>query len=497
VAPRQVLVDDPNLPWASPTAGRPPRLAYLPPGSQLILLARPAAMAADAEAALVLEAVGPQAAAGLGQLATWCGCEVAEIEFLQAGWQAEATAGVLGGYAVRLVEGRLVSGDEAARRRAWGATTATTVEGETIHRGERFSFWSPAADEGRVLVIVAEAAAAGPAAVGPGEPLISQIVRQAAATRDAAADSLRADVPREFEELVGMLDADRHLTLFGAPRALQSQGRIMLAGPLGKLAEPLDDLFGDAVKAAALSAHFTDNCYLELDAIATLDVPPKELARSLADRVERLTGAVERYCAALAASPYGGVLVIRLPQMLRLLVANLRSGAEAGGAILNAYLPRHAGHNLTLAAELALAQQPGIAAQAAAAAPGPSAPAATDALGKLERKITLVFAKDTLEKSIQMIADEINVPMDIIGPDLQLEGITKNQSFGLDARDKPAREILLEILAKANPDGKLVYIVTTEGGEETILVTTRAAVTKRGDTLPPGLEAAPAEKQKP
>jgi len=95
-----------------------------------------------------------------------------------------------------------------------------------------------------------------------------------------------------------------------------------------------------------------------------------------------------------------------------------------------------------------------------------------------------------------MIADEIGTPMDIIGPDLQLEGITKNQSFGLDARDKPAREVLMDILAKANPDGKLVYIVRPEDGVETILVTTRAAVEKRGDKLPPGIAPSAEEKKK-
>lgn len=492
--PRQIIVGDEALPWASPTQGPRPRLAYLPPGSQLILLARPAEMTADAEGALVLEALGLQAAAGLEQLAAWCGCEVGDIEFVQAGWQADGAAGVLGGYAVRLVEGRRVPAEEAVRGQAWGATTPVTVEGETIHRGGSFSFWVPAADAGRVLVIAAEPAASAAAknAAGPGadEPLISQLVRQAAAVEGVAADALQADLPREFETLVAMLDADRHLTLFGSPHYLQHQGRGVLVGPLAKLVEPLDELFGDAIKAAALSAHFGDNCYLELDAIGSLDIPPKQLAARLASQAEGLVGTVERYCSTLAASPYGRVLVLRLPQMLRLMVAGMRSGAEGDGAVLNAYLPRHAGHNLTLATELALAQQPGAALVTAAGAP--SSPAPADALGKLERKITLVFAKDTLERSIQMIAEEIGVPLEIAGPDLQLEGITKNQSFGLEARDVPAREVLLEIMSKANPDGKLVYIVTETDGVETILLTTRAAAARRGDTLPPGLEAAPA-----
>jgi hypothetical protein len=179
-------------------------------------------------------------------------------------------------------------------------------------------------------------------------------------------------------------------------------------------------------------------------------------------------------------------------------IDQMRSGAEGKGVVLNAYLPRQAGHNLALATELALAQTPGAAVVATGPAPPAAGAAAVPAgpLGKLEQKITLVFAKDTLEKSIQMIADEIGTPMDIIGPDLQLEGITKNQSFGLDARDKSAREVLLEILAKANPDGKLVYIVREEDGVETILVTTRAAVQKRGDKLPPGLAPKPEEDKK-
>jgi hypothetical protein len=501
-ASRQIVVDDPALPWASPTEGQRPRLAYLAPGSQLVLLARPAALLGDEEGRRFVESLGPQAAAGLAALAKFCGCDPAEIEAVQAGWQAGGIDQVLGAYAVRLVDGRELPADEAARRQAWGATTAVQVEGETIHQGDPFSFWVPSTEHNRVLVVAPEAAAAGiaglPGAADARETLMSQIVRQAVASRGAAADALLAELPLELEQLAGMLDESRHLTLFGSPHYLLTQGRVVLAGPLAKLAEPLESLFGESLQAAAVSAHFSEHCYLELDALATRDVPPKELATELAVRVDGLPDAVEQYCAALNPAPYGRVLVMRLPQMLRFLTANMRRGAEGKGVVLNAYLPLQAGHNIALATELALAQAPGatvaVAGPAAPAAGGdPAAPAG--ALGKLEQKITLVFARDTLEKSIQMIADEIGTPMDIVGPDLQLEGITKNQSFGLEARDKPAREVLLEILAKANPDGKLVYIVRQEDGVETILVTTRAAVEKRGDKLPPGLEP-PAKEQK-
>ncbi|MBM4022958.1 MAG: hypothetical protein FJ284_12105, partial [Planctomycetes bacterium] len=492
---RQRILDDPTLPWASPTEGRRPTLAYLPPGSQLVMLARPAALLADDEGRLFVRALGPEAEAGLRRLASWCGCEVADIETVQAGWQAGAGDEVLAGYAVRLGAGRVVPSDDASRRAAWGETTAVEVEGETIHQGRPFSFWVPSTEHGRVLVVAADSSADEGSGTGLAtDPLAMQIARQAIAARAAEPDALKAELPRELEELAGMLDVDRHVTLFGSPHYLLTRGRMVLVGPLAKLAVPLEDLFGDAVKAAALSAHFSESSYLEVDAISSLDRPARQVATELAAKVEGLADKVERYCAALDPSPYGRVLVMRLPQMLRFVVANMRSGAEGKGAILNAHLPRHAGHNLALAAELALAQSPGTA--AVADRPAPESSAAASPLGKLDQRITLVFAKDTLEKSIQMIADEIGAPMDILGPDLQLEGITKNQSFGLDARDKPAREVLLEILAKANPDGKLVYIVRQEGGVETILITTRAAVQKRNDTLPPGLEAAPTQEKK-
>ena len=94
-----------------------------------------------------------------------------------------------------------------------------------------------------------------------------------------------------------------------------------------------------------------------------------------------------------------------------------------------------------------------------------------------------------------MIAEEIGVPIEILGTDLQLDGITKNQSFGLEERDQTADAILRAILAKSNTDGKLVFVVRSKNGVESIEITTRAAVAKRGDTLPPGF-ATPAVQAK-
>jgi|688.fasta_scaffold63485_3 serine/threonine-protein kinase len=461
-AVRQTVVDHDALPWASPTVGPPPTLAYLPPGAQLVLLARPAAIAAEEEGRLFLKSLGPTVAAAAAAAGTLCGTPWEGIESLQAGWLAGGGADeLLGGYAIRLAPGRSLPADDAARTAAWGKTEPLTIEGQGVFKGPRLCFWIPAADAGRTLV-------AAP------EPVLRSIIGEWQANRDAAGPAV--SLPRDTETLVGMLDATRHVSLFGSPHHLVHDGRGMLAGPLAKLVGPLGMFFGDAVRAAALSLHFGDAVYMELDAVATAERPAVKLAPQFLAALGRLPDAVEEYCTALAPDPYGRKLVLRLPAMLRILAANLRAGAEGRGAVINAYLPRHAAHNMALAAELALAQEPRAAAPA-----GGDPVAAGGAAARLQTRMTLVFAKETLEKSIQLIAEEIGVPMEIRGTDLQLEGITKNQSFALEERDRPAEDILRAILAKADPAGRLVYVVRRQGDSESIDITTKAAATSRGE----------------
>jgi hypothetical protein len=464
------IVDSPSLPWASPTDGKPPLLAYLPPGSQLILLARPAAIVADEEGRQFVKSLGPRVAEGIATLNALCGCSLENIAEVQAGWQADANAAtasgdVIAGWTVRFQEPSSLWDDEEARAKAWGETTEKDIDGEQVYAGPKLSFWLPAAEEGRVLVM----APAG---------LMTPMVAAGAAGSEDDGDTLAASLPQDLEQLVGMLDRTRHLTLLGSPHYLLTDGRPLMAGPLAGLVEPLGSFFGDGVKAAALSLHCGDNFYAEVDTIATRAEPAKSLAGRLTQQIEKIADAVEDYCASINPHPYGRKLVMRLPSMIRVVAASARCGAEGKGVVLNTYLPRHAGHNLVLASELALEQTPGSVSRkpAAAASAGPA--------GGLQKKISLVFTRDTLEKSIQMLSDEIGIPMEILGGDLQLEGITKNQSFGLDERDKPAEAVLRTILAKSDPGGRLVYVIRKRDGVESIEISTKAAATKRGDTLP-------------
>ena len=478
---RQVrVVDSAELPWASPTAGRPPALAYLPPGSQWIMLARPAEIMANEDGRQFVRSLGPRVADGITLLNTLCHTGLENVVELQVGWQAgsseTATAAgeAVAGWTVRFREPTPLWEDGVARGTAWGETKEQSVDGETIHVGRSLSFWLPAAEEGRVLVM---------APTGLLETVV-EAARLSGLEDDG--DTLLANLPQDLEHLVGMLDRTRHLTFLGFPHYLQHDGRSLLSGPLAGIVEPLGRFFGDGVKVAALSLHCADNFYAEVDAVAPRAEPAQQLADRLAVQVATMADAVEDACAAIQPHPYGRTLVMRLPAMIRALVANTRCGAEGKGVVLNAYLPRHAGHNLVLAAERALEQLPGCGFVPMDVGTMPAA-VPVESAAPLQKTISMVFAKDTLEKSIQMLSDEIGMPIEILGGDLQLEGITKNQSFGLDERDKPAEAVLRTILARSDSAGRLVYVVRTKDGVESLEITTKAAAAKRGDTLPPGL----------
>jgi hypothetical protein len=169
---------------------------------------------------------------------------------------------------------------------------------------------------------------------------------------------------------------------------------------------------------------------------------------------------------------------------------------------LNAYLPAVAGHNLLMGAELTLAESlRAVRPVAEATSPGDGRPLGAGDSGartleeKLTRPTSLKFARDTLDAALAQLSKDIGVAISIRGTDLQAEGITKNQSFGIDIENKPAEEILLEILRLANPDKtaagpsdvkqKLVYVVDKDArGGDQIVVTTRAAAVSRGEELP-------------
>jgi hypothetical protein len=208
--------------------------------------------------------------------------------------------------------------------------------------------------------------------------------------------------------------------------------------------------------------------------------------------MSRLPKRVSEYIRTLDLSDYSRDVLFDFPLMVEQLGRYTVVGTQGRQVVLRAYLPSVAAHNLAIGSRLALAER--LRSAAAGSARSVTKGAAPEPLAKrLDRKISLVFDRATLEKALQMVGEEIGTEVLIRGADLQLEGITKNQSFGLDEKQQSAREILRKVMIRANPDGKLIYVIgpSSGGGGETLIITTRAAARQRGEAVPAELAEQP------
>jgi hypothetical protein len=81
-----VVSDDGSLLWASPTAGRPVTLQYVPTSAKFYVCARPAELSAHQEGRRVLRALGPTFQQHLADWQQQTGVRLAEIERLTLSW---------------------------------------------------------------------------------------------------------------------------------------------------------------------------------------------------------------------------------------------------------------------------------------------------------------------------------------------------------------------------------------------------------------------------
>ena len=106
-------------------------------------------------------------------------------------------------------------------------------------------------------------------------------------------------------------------------------------------------------------------------------------------------------------------------------------------------------------------------------------------VSRLQQPVTLAFDKDSLETAVEMLSEATGVTIEIAGKDLELQGITKNQSFGLSERGRSGADILVTILEKSEAKpGQLVYVFRTDGEQSKVVITTRQSAQKRGEQIP-------------
>lgn len=478
-SPVSVIDDDGKTLWVSPTDGRPLDLAYLAPGAQVIMAIRPATLLRSLEGRMIFQALGPIGQQISAHIESVIPPSPDVIEQLVIGCQPTSDGRWLNTFVVHASQ---TINDARVLTRLPSATKKTYKESTYLAAGG-MAYFLPAVQTKNVLVAAPEES-------------IGDIIDLA-----GQPPSLRRDI----EQLLASTDSKRSFTVVLAPNVLFSEGQNVFAGELAPLRSALFWFLGDEFSGIAFSVHWDGDFFAEVIATPTLETSPEKAARILEERVHRIPDKLESFVSQLKPRPYGKQLVERLPAMARKLSAYTRSGFEKGQAVLRCYLPPAAGHNLLMAGELTLAEATsGASAIAEAAKPTASHDAKTNGGASGLAKVTsLKFARDTLESALEQLSQDIGVPIVIRGADLQADGITKNQSFGIDVSNKPAAEILVEILRLANPDKaatgphdprqKLVYIVGQAPDKtEQIVVTTRARVAERHDELPAIFQA---EKQ--
>jgi hypothetical protein len=428
--------DQSHLQWISPTSGPPITLEYVPLGTQVVLHLRPAELMAHGEGDKLLAALGRWGEQAVARIEEATGAELSQIESLVAA---------------------LVRVDDR-----WDCTLRATfsvprtqalphVAGRTI--------FLPAAGQGRVLISCPSA-------------LSAELKQQ----RDAP-----ALLSRDLERLLPLTDQHRSVALLMPAKFLATGGRELLVDGGEGLVAAFDALIPDNASAILVSCDWRENFFCELAATIVQNAPAH---RFNAEFANHLDAAEELLANSLSANPppaYGKAIEERFPAMLRTMSDFTRVSRENGIALARCYLPVQAGHNLLLASRLRLSED----------SQATKMPLPTQSLSnRLQQMTTLSFPKETLDNALEMLATDAKLPIQIAGRDLQLEGITKNQTFALDLHSRPAAEILVEVLRQANPDReaadardprqKLVYVIR----EDAIIVTTRAAAAQRGEELP-------------
>lgn len=447
--------------WESPTSGEPIDLAYLPPGVQIVFAIRPAALVTHPEGNKLLDALGKWAEYLRKDLVEFAGTSLNNIERVSVGLLDNSPNAPQLGWVIWTAEP--ISWDQ--RLDQWEGGEAFELLGQRVFQRDELIFFAPREGKDRQLVVVPRSAA-----------------------EDVIASSGKPPrLRRELEVLAEQSDDQRMINVLFAPNFLFTGAKQLFADEGESLKQPLAEFLGSDARGGLFSLHLDDDLFLELRLEASGDVLPLVMAKKWRERVHEIPARVSSHVWSLNPSPYSQKMLAQLPRMIEAFEKYTRAAVEGRETILRCYLPVAAAHNLVLGTQLALLETNGSTQLVLQ----PSNEPTMEVAERLKQPYALSVPRGPLDQVIAQVSLDLGVEITILGSDLQLEGITKNQSFGLDIEDSTYAGVLQEILKLANPDGKLVYVIqsTGEGGEEMINITTRAAAAARGDTLPPEFTA--------
>jgi hypothetical protein len=460
--------------WESPTKGAPIDAKYLAPGAQAIIALRAADLAKHPEGEKLFDH------AVTGHLGDWFREELPKIAGLPLEKIEQVVISLLdGGAAPPIPAFRIRTTEPVAHEAlvaAWGNPAADeSAAGKLVFKNDKSSYYLPESGGKRVIVI------------GPSDVMKDVIETDGAATA----------MPLELEVMLKQSDMNRTLSVLFVPRVILADGKPVLVGPAKLWRSPLEEFLmagdgsGDLPKAALASAHLGDALFLEVRVFDSTAGPQNDSgAATIESRLRQLPKQLHAYFLTVPPSKYSLPVVSNFEEMLRQFATLVRAGVGEKQVVARAYLPSLAAHNIAMSAFLATIDNPGSGyAKLVPMGTGdakPTGPVGSPAEQALAKITSLTFERQPLDKTIELLSDDIGMPIMIDGPSLQIDGITKNQAIAmLGEENKPAKEILKVVLAKANMAGKLCYVIVAKDGAETIYVTTKDGAAKNKWKLPP------------
>ncbi|MBI1247316.1 protein kinase [bacterium] len=464
----QLVEDDGQTLWASPTNGQPIDLIGLPDDTRVALVVRTSEMTGNPEGDRILRGLGPHFAAIREQLEGDLSIRFEQMETLTVGFGASTAGGP------PCLVGKL-KGDTNLPG-LWGNPNPIMGSTPAMYDVKGWTVMPLPGRESRVFVA--------------GSKKVVQAVAQMA--------NKPPIMTRELEQLRRESDDQQMVNLLLEPQFLATNSNQVMRGELGGGTNAVRDFLGEGLRGVLISGHVGQNLYVEMRCIGSLALEPLGLANSMKQKINSISLQLEdTVIPELNPTPYWRRLATQFPQMVRFTYQNARSGVDAGQAVVNVILPAQAGQNMVACSELLLASS---MAGAQAASPGSGMPAQKKPETieeKLASTMSISFPQNSLEFALRDIGEEAGIPIDIKGGDLQLDGITRNKEIkDFHHQNKPVGEILAQLLVRANPEAspgantevqKLIYVIYPMEGpdsEKKLLVTTRKAAETNKYTLP-------------
>lgn len=468
--PTVALVDDDGqTPWQSPTSGVPIVISHQPAGAQFFMFLRPASLLASTEGQRLWKVLDADR-----QMSRWFAnwpVAIADLESILVSWTPRDN-----GSASALVQFRLQAEQVAKLRNVWTQLPSDS-HGEHGVLGD----WHVRllADDPTLVLL---------------------------GTRETVEEATQADesiLQRSIATLSTTTDAERAVTVWGSPRFLDDEMR--WRAPWNAWREPVLLFLGEKAEAAAWSlALDSQRAYLECRVVYSADESLAARARWMPRQMDELANRIERTLGQTPIDPHWQPLAIRFPRMLQYVAQQTRCSAEQGSLLTNVVLPPEAVHNLVLASECLLSQRAGGANQLEFATNTDEQILASGGWEEiLATPMTLVIPQQSLEAVVQELAalarEETKnsaFQIEVRGEDLQKDGITRNQQIrNLRLQDRPLRDILTELVRRANPmavtsvqqsEQKLVWAIAPDQGEDgrRVWITTRTTALQKGLQLP-------------